>query len=49
MDASAGFGREMLDHVIPLLIEVDRDGVIEGRERQGSMGHRVCLFSRLCC
>ena len=29
-DASAGFGREMLDHVIPLLIEGDRDGVIEG-------------------
>jgi alanine dehydrogenase len=37
-DASAGFGREMLDHVIPLLIEGDRDGVIEGARETGLDG-----------
>ena len=37
-DASAGFGREMLDHVIPLLIEGDRDGVIEGARETGPDG-----------
>lgn len=30
-DASKGFGRDMLDHVIPLLIEGDRDGVLAGQ------------------
>lgn len=37
-DASKGFGREMLDHVIPLLIEGDKDGVIEGARETGLDG-----------
>lgn len=37
-DASKGFGREMLDHVIPLLIEGDKDGIIEGARETGLDG-----------
>ncbi len=40
-DASKGFGREMLDHVIPLLIEGDRDGIIEGARETGLDG-KLC-------
>jgi len=37
-DASKGFGREMLDHVIPLLIEGDKDGVLDGARETGLDG-----------
>jgi saccharopine dehydrogenase (NAD+, L-lysine-forming) len=37
-DASKGFGREMLDHVIPLLIEGDKDGVLAGGRETGIDG-----------
>jgi alanine dehydrogenase len=37
-DASRGFGEEMLEHVLPLLIEGDRDGVIEGARETGLDG-----------
>ena len=37
-DASEGFGREMLDHVIPLLIEGDKDGILAGARETGLDG-----------
>jgi saccharopine dehydrogenase (NAD+, L-lysine-forming) len=37
-DASKGFGRGMLDHVIPLLIEGDKDGVLAGARETGLDG-----------
>ncbi|PCJ81265.1 MAG: alanine dehydrogenase [Bacteroidetes bacterium] len=40
-DASKGFGREMLDHVIPLLIEGDKDGVLEGA-RETNLNGNLC-------
>lgn len=46
-DASKGFGREMLDHVIPLLIEGDKDGVIEGARETGLDGELCEKFKYL--
>jgi alanine dehydrogenase len=37
-DASKGFGRDMLDHVIPLLIEGDKDGILAGARETGLDG-----------
>jgi alanine dehydrogenase len=37
-DASEGFGRDMLDHVIPLLIEGDKDGILAGARETGLDG-----------
>jgi len=37
-DASKGFGREMLNHVFPLLIEGDKDGVLAGARETGLDG-----------
>jgi len=40
-DASKGFGIEMLAHVIPLLIEGDKDGVLAGARETGLDG-KLC-------
>ena len=40
-DASKGFGRDMLDHVIPLLIEGDKDGILAGA-RETSLDGELC-------
>tara|TARA_B100000780_G_C21099859_1_gene443813 strand:- start:125 stop:1336 length:1212 start_codon:yes stop_codon:yes gene_type:complete len=40
-DASKGFGREMLDHVIPLLIEGDQGGVLAGA-RETNLDGELC-------
>ena len=40
-DASKGFGRDMLDHVIPLLIEGDKDGILAGA-RETNLDGELC-------
>ena len=40
-DASKGFGRDMLDYVIPLLIEGDKDGILAGARETGLDG-KLC-------
>jgi len=46
-DASKGFGRDMLDHVIPLLIEGDRDGILAGARETGLDGELCEKFKYL--
>tara|TARA_B100000683_G_scaffold266813_1_gene299655 strand:- start:1025 stop:2260 length:1236 start_codon:yes stop_codon:yes gene_type:complete len=46
-DASKGFGREMMDHVIPLLIEGDKDGVLAGARETGLDGKLTEKYSYL--
>ena len=40
-DASKGFGRDLLDHVIPLLIEGDKDGILAGA-RETNLDGELC-------
>ena len=46
-DASKGFGRDMLDHVIPLLIEGDQDGILAGARETGLDGELCDKFKYL--
>jgi alanine dehydrogenase len=46
-DASNGFGKEMLEYVLPLLIEGDRDGIIEGARETGLDGKLTEKFAYL--
>ena len=46
-DASKGFGREMMDHVVPLLIEGDKDGVLAGARETGLDGKLTEKYSYL--
>ena len=46
-DASKGFGIEMMKHVIPLLIEGDKDGILKGARETDLNGNLTEKYSYL--
>lgn len=47
IDASEDFGNELIKHVLPLLIEGDRDGIIEGATQTNLDGELMPKFAYL--
>lgn len=46
-DASQGFGRELVDHVLPLLVEGDANGVLAGASQTDETGALTPAFAYL--
>lgn len=46
-DASEGFGRELMEHVIPLLVEGDGDGILDGASETTLEGELNAPFAYL--
>ena len=46
-DASEGFGIEMMKHVIPLLIDGDKDGILESARETDLNGNLTEKYSYL--
>jgi len=46
-DASEGFGRELMEHVIPLLVEGDAEGILDGASQTNLDGTLNAPFAYL--
>jgi hypothetical protein len=46
-DASEGFGRELMEHVIPLLVEGDGEGILNGASETTLDGELNAPFAYL--
>ena len=46
-DASEGFGRELVEHVLPLLVEGDANGILAGATETDASGELTPMFAYL--